>query len=266
MGKKRKNILVTDRERWIEQWSQKLDEGNYIPYFMTQDVASTGSRYRQPGLKSGRCHHFLSTNEQLFFFHLEHEPSVVMIQEQYVCLPLAKTLAIAKHLGVKHPAYNTSIVAPVTTDFLTYLKDGRRVAYSLKQAGALEDKRTVEKQFIEKAYWELEDVEWRVVMSTEVKTIKSQTLEGLHFYGEITEIYTIIQPTWLNHFFSVLDECPGAALRDVVEEAANRCGVTYRFATELFKNAAWNRLLSFDFDVPLHFERPACNFKVVRNG
>lgn len=266
MAKKRKNILVTDRDRWISNWSKNLKEGNYVPYFLTQDIASSGARYRTPGFKSERCHHFLSTNEHLFFFHLDYELLVSEIQEQYALLPLSLTQTIANQLGIKHPAYNSSIAAPLTTDFLVHMSDNTKMAYSIKQEGALEDSRTIEKQFIEKAYWELMGVEWRLIQSNEIKTTKSITLETLHFYRTQTELHQVIQPRWLDHFFSVLEQYPQCALRDVINEAANRCGVQYRFATELFKNAAWNRLLSFNFDVPLHFELPASDFMVVRNG
>lgn len=189
MTKKRKNILLTDRDRWIHEWLEALDAGRYVPFFMTQDVPSSGARFRTPGIKSGRAHHFLSTNEHLFFFHLEFEASVRVIHEQFILLPLSATKAIARALGIKHPCYRSNITSPVSTDFLVHLDDGRRLAYSIKQEGALEDRRTLEKQFIEKAYWELQGVEWRVVTSTEIKTTKSKTLEALHFYGTVTQLH-----------------------------------------------------------------------------
>jgi hypothetical protein len=265
MAKKRKNILRADIERWIGEWSKKKDEGKYIPYFLTQDVASMGHRYRVPSHTSDRAHHFLSTNEYLFNFHLAFKRSIIRVEEQFVLEPMSLTKAIAAALGVKHPSINSSVLVPVTTDFVAYYSDGTKRAFSIKQEGALEDSRTVQKQYIEKAYWELQGVEWRVVTSTEIKRTKSKTLEALHFYGKVTQLHELTQLSWLNHFFDVLEQYPDAALRDVIAEAAERGGVAYRFAVELFKNAVWKKLVRINLDIPLHFERPASDFEVVRN-
>src|SRR4051812_48690593 len=121
MGKKRKNILMSDRERWISQWLKARAEGKYIPYFMTQDVNSTGLRYRVPSHTSERAHHFLSTNEYLF--HFRHAFNQCTIEEQFV-LPLSETRAVATQLGVKHPSYGSRVLAPVTTDFVVYDASG----------------------------------------------------------------------------------------------------------------------------------------------
>lgn len=80
------------------------------------------------------------------------------------------TLAIAKHLGIRHPRINGDGISEwwrMSTDFLlTLRKPGERptlLAISCKKAEELKTRRTRDLLRVERAYWLARDVEWLLI-------------------------------------------------------------------------------------------------------
>jgi len=149
---------------------------DYNPFLTVRDVPSKGRVHRRPALTHNRIVHLLSDLELAVFLLFDWSSSVTDIREQFPLNPEA-TIDIAKRLGIKHPA-SKGVLQVMTTDFLVDLEvDGQLVnhAISIKYAKDLEGQRTLEKQEIEKRFWENEGVDWYVFTEQDipVTTVKN---------------------------------------------------------------------------------------------
>ncbi|MBO9489853.1 Tn7 transposase TnsA N-terminal domain-containing protein [Endozoicomonas sp. G2_1] len=153
----------------------------YSPWLRVQDVReskATGDKIN--GIKVKRVYHTLSPNESNFFYLAEFDNDVLDIREQFPLLPLTLTTAIAKHLGVKHPQVpfvTGGMLNLMTTDFLLTTKTGY-VAVSVKPPNEFDInsknlKRTLEKIEIERVFWELLGVEFKLFAPDEESKIKA---------------------------------------------------------------------------------------------
>lgn len=151
---------------------------DYKPFLTVRDVPSKGRVHRRPSLTNNRIVHLLSDLELAAFLLFDWQPSVTEIREQFPLNPEA-TSDIATRLGIKHPAYK-GVFQVMTTDLLVDLQvNGKSVlhAISVKYADELDNKRTIEKQEMERRFWENEGVDFylfteRDVPKTTIKNIR----------------------------------------------------------------------------------------------
>ncbi len=116
--------------------------------------------------KHGRQMELLSQAEVWWYYVLRWDDNVKDIQEQYP-LSLEKTLALCDQFHVIHPANRQT---RMTTDFLVTYCDGSRRAISIKHdRSILDDPRVVEKQFIEKMYWETAGVPFQILYKEDLE-------------------------------------------------------------------------------------------------
>jgi hypothetical protein len=159
---------------------------NYKPFLTVRDVPSRGRVHRRPSITHSRIVHLLSDLELAAFLLFDWNQSVVDIREQFPLDP-QKTLDIAKRLGIKHPAAQ-GINQVMTTDLLIDIShDGKYItqAISIKYRSDLEDERVVEKQEIERRFWEGEQVSWFLFTEQEIPTTLIQNIKWLfpHLYN-----------------------------------------------------------------------------------
>lgn len=161
-----------------------IGEGeNYKPWLRVQDVPSRGSSAKIRGIKIAREHHTLSEGESAYFYLAEFRNSVVDIREQFPLIPIDLSIKIASNLGVAHPSIPESKVLNVlTTDFLLTCSDKQKgiwyEAISVKSnAKDLADQRTAEKLDIERVWWGLLGVPFRVYVNTPENQTKSKNIQ-----------------------------------------------------------------------------------------
>ncbi len=153
---------------------------HYKPFLTVRDVPSKGRVHRRPAITHGRIVHLLSDLELSAFLLFDWSSSVVDIREQMPLDP-EKTLSIAKRTGIKHPAAK-GVNQVMTTDLLldvNVLGKLKTEAISIKYKDELEEPRVVEKQELERRYWEGEDVKWRVVTEEEIPKTLIQNIRWL---------------------------------------------------------------------------------------
>jgi len=153
---------------------------DYKPFLTVRDVPSKGRVHRRPALTHNRIVHLLSDLELAAFLLFDWSSSVIDIREQFPLNPEA-TIDIAKRLGIKHPAFR-GVLQVMTTDFLVDLEvDGQLVnhAISVKYAEDLEDQRTLEKQELEKRFWENEGVDWYIFTEQDVPVTTVKNIRWL---------------------------------------------------------------------------------------
>lgn len=152
----------------------------YKPYIQCREFNSLGTCSTPIDWKTGRTVELLSQAEKAVWYLLRWEDAVEDIQEQYP-LDLSKTVALAEAYGVRHPKDTHT---RMTTDFLVIMKDKNRYAVSVKSDERdLKNKRTVEKLFLEKAYWESEGVPFVIMLKSKVNMTK------VHNIRMVTEFY-----------------------------------------------------------------------------
>lgn len=142
---------------------------DYKPFLTVRDVPSKGRVHRRPALTHNRVVHLLSDLELAAFLIFDWQTAVIDIREQFPLNPEA-TIDIAKRLGIKHPAYK-GVLQVMTTDLLVDFNfNGQHScqAISVKYAESLEDERTIEKQELERRYWENEGIDWFIFTEHEV--------------------------------------------------------------------------------------------------
>lgn len=264
--KKRKNVTIQDRTRWIHEWQSNWENGVYSPFIRTQDVPSKGNKYRVYGISSGRVHHFLSTNEYLFFFVLEMNTEILNIYEQFPLLPIEKTISIAKELGIKHPRYpGTKIEKPFTSDFFVSMIGNENQVFSIKPEEDLKSDRTVEKQLIEKAYWNLQGIPWMPVTDREIKTTSSKNLAHLYGHSRLDPVLADLQRIWLPKFFAEISYCPFDKICSSIERASAFSGIDFNTGVTLFLNSIWNKLILIDWNQPIYLEKSPIDLGVAPN-
>lgn len=149
----------------------------YKPFLEVRDVPSKGRVHRRPAVTHGRIVHLLSDLELAAFLLFDWLPQVKDIREQFP-LDSEQTIAIAERAGIKHPAFK-GVYQVMTTDLLIDLEQDGQIlthAISVKYRTDLDDKRVVEKQELERRYWESVGVPWYIFTENEVpKTLIQNT-------------------------------------------------------------------------------------------
>lgn len=158
---------------------------HYKPFLTVRDVPSKGRVHRRPSITHGRVVHLLSDLELAAFLLFDWSKSIVDIREQFPLNP-EQTVSIAKRLGIKHPAIR-SVYQVMTSDLLIDIEIGgeyRTQAISMKYRDDLEDPRVIEKQELERRYWESEGIEWYLFTENEVPQTLIQNIKWLipHFH------------------------------------------------------------------------------------
>lgn len=153
---------------------------DYKPFLTVRDVPSKGRVHRRPALTHGRIVHLLSDLELSAFLLFDWSPSIIDIREQFPLDP-EKTLNIANRLGIKHPAFK-GVFQVMTTDLLIDIELNGKIitrAVSIKYREELENPRVIEKQELERRYWEGEQVEWFLFTENEVPITLIQNIKWL---------------------------------------------------------------------------------------
>jgi hypothetical protein len=87
---------------------------------------------------------------------------------------------VASQAGIKYPTDNVSGYPYVMTcDFMITTLNGVK-ARTIKMTAELENPRTLEKLEIERRYWAMQGIEWRIVTEHEITRQKAKNIEWLY--------------------------------------------------------------------------------------
>lgn len=219
----------------------------YIPYLFVHDVPSIGLASRIWGWTTGRVHHVFSMGERKVFYMYDWREDVRDIREQFP-LDQEETLAIADHLGVRHPRDpKTKEYIVMTSDFVFTIVNGQvkeEVIRAVKLKKDLENARVKEKLKIEQVYWEdIRGLDWDVITEDSIDHTLADNVEWVHGHRDVRSLYpltaedvfhieAILTPRVVEGRFRLRDltnECdamlglePGSALSVVRHIIANR--------------------------------------------
>lgn len=156
--------------------------GGYKPFIDHHDLSSLGRSSRVPSAKTGRLHHLFSDIERSAFLEFIRQPQVFDVREQFP-LERAITRRIALEMGVPHPQATPGTDLVMTTDLVVVVRSAGKESWfarAAKPAGALGDKRTLEKLEIERRYWSERGVHWALVTDLDFSQQRRDNLIWLH--------------------------------------------------------------------------------------
>lgn len=174
--------------KWDEvRYHQYLKEGRgqgvgpeYKPWIKVYDFPSNGTVCRIHGQKTGRIHHFMSTNELRYFFLLEWSEQILDIREQYPLADVEQALRIAQEADIGYPKDRISGFPYIlTSDFMITTSSGHLIR-TIKMSDELQNIRTIEKLEIERRYWKLRGIDWKVVTEKEIPVQKAKNIEWIY--------------------------------------------------------------------------------------
>lgn len=168
---------ISDKSR-LKQKRGKVDlkkPENYIPWIKVRDLfRGEGTRHAIVDIyHKSRLIHLMSNIERDVYFTLRSNENVLELFEQFPLLPRRKTEELCNKYLLRHPRDPRTMKNIVmTTDFLLLIKDkeGKKKwqACAVKPSKDLSDKRTREKLFIEKMYWESIGVQWGIMTELQI--------------------------------------------------------------------------------------------------
>ena len=180
MSKRRRTWNQATYERYLKEGQGCGSGADYKPWIRVQDFASQGMVSRVKGRTTGRVHHLLSNNELAYFYLLDWSDSITDIREQYPLSDLDCVIAVAAQAGIKYPTDNISGYPYIMTcDFMIATTSGAK-ARTIKMTKELENPRTLEKLEIERRYWAIQGVDWRIVTEHEISRQKAKNIEWLY--------------------------------------------------------------------------------------
>ncbi|WP_183360009.1 TnsA endonuclease N-terminal domain-containing protein [Geomonas limicola] len=186
--KKRRDVTEKDVLRWLRQGYGQGAGRLYRPFFYVRDVPSRGRSSMFNGLITGRTHHYLSDLESACHVLVEYERGVKDIREQFALLPWEETQEIAEAFGLRHPRYpGTKTPIVMTSDLVvTQKKEGLSVIsvkpFSKVDQANPKNRRTNEKLFIEKVYWQRRNIQWSLVTEREIPLVRAKNLNNLRMH------------------------------------------------------------------------------------
>lgn len=255
MTKKRYEFDEVKIARFIKEGRGNGVGKDYKPWLTVQDVSSNGRSSRVYSFKTGRDHHFLSDLETDLFHLLNWSDAILDIREQYP-LDRAVTRMIANEMGIIHPRdtkTKTDIV--MTTDFVIDVigADNNRFtkALSVKPASALEDKRTLEKQELERRYWQRETINWGIVTDKDLPHVRIGNLRWLHEMYSLDGLKVDHADYWTDkgkRFIGELSRVRSGLIQDFTRHLEDHFSFAQGDAMTVLRHLAATKQISINLD------------------
>lgn len=264
MAKHRYDIDEAKISKFIQQGRGTGHGAKYRPWLTIHDVPSTGRSARPRGRTTGREHHLLSDIEHNVFAMLDWSDVVTDIREQFP-LDRDQTRRIASEMGIPHPTdVNTRCEIVMTTDFLVDVIDHRgcvrQIARSCKKLSKLGNARVLEKQEIERRYWQKAGTEWGIVTEQDVDPAWAENIRFLHEMLRL-ENQEAPRPGYWQAFCEALLSSlrtapPDVSIKSVLQRLEGNMGSQSGDGLKCFRHLAANKYISFDLAQPLSISAP----------
>ncbi|HEV7378053.1 MAG TPA: TnsA endonuclease N-terminal domain-containing protein [Pyrinomonadaceae bacterium] len=259
MKRKRSTTEKLISKRNLEGRGQGRGE-DYKPGLFIQDVPSQGLATRVQGWKTNRVHHFLSKLELLYFYLLEWALNVLDVREQFP-LDLKETLAIAEHLGLRHPTdSHTRHPIVMTTDFLVTIRKPiglEEKARTIKYSQDLSSKRIMEKFEIERLYWRARDIDWGIVTEREINRVIAANVEWVHPYKHTIDL-TPLTANLISRIEALMSPRvvqENVFLRNITDDCDDQLGLPSGSSLMVVRHLIANRRWQIDMSQPIQMSK-----------
>jgi hypothetical protein len=229
-------------QRYLREGRGQGSGAEYIPWIRIQDFSSKGMVSRVKGAKTGRVHHFLSNLEMMFFCLLDWSDEVFDIREQYPLSDLRSAVEIAESAKIRYP-YDVKSGFPyvMTSDFFINTNN-ESLAIAIKTSDELANPRTREKLEIERRYWDLQNVRWKVVTEKQINKTKAKNIEWLSQASDLSRfsISKEKQVTYIAYFMFHYEDCSDT-LGKIIFFRADRPSLGHETWRNLFQTIQRNK-------------------------
>lgn len=269
MAKRRYGFDDAKLARFLKEERGQGHGKDYRPWLTIQDVSSSGRSCRIHSRKTGREHHLLSDIETALFLLLDWSDSVSDIREQFP-LDRDETRRIAADMGVRHPADTQSRIDIVmTTDFVVNWRVGDTItiaARSVKPAGELDKDRTLEKQEIERRYWQIKGVDWGLVTNLDLPAQRIKNLRWLHEMQSLEHMTAPYPGYWddrCGRFLACLPQASGMSTKQFIRLLESTQGFAVGEALTVIRHLAANKRIAIDLDDKFDMQGQVDSFGVA---
>lgn len=269
MAKRRYSFDEDKLARFLKEGRGQGIGKDYRPWLTIQDVSSLGRSSRIHSRKTDREHHLLSDIETALFLLLDWSNSVTDIREQFP-LDRDETRRIAANIGVRHPADTQSRIDIVmTTDFVVNVRAGDTVtlaARSVKPASELDKARTLEKQEIERRYWQIKGVDWGLVTDLDLPAQRIKNLRWLHEMQSLQHMTSPYPDYWndrRDRFLTCLPQASGMSTKQFVRLLEGTQGFAIGEALTVIRHLAANKRITIDLDTKFDMQVQVDTFDVA---
>lgn len=269
MAKRRYSVDEDKIARFLKEGRGQGHGADYHAWLSVQDVSSWGRTARIHSAKTGREHHLLSDIETAIFLLLEWSDSVIDIREQFP-LDRNKTRRIAADMGVRHPYdRETGVDIVMTTDFLVDIRLGngsKLLALSAKPASELDDDRIIEKQEIERRYWNLMCADWGLLTDFDLPIQRIKNLRWLHEMQSLehmTEPYTGYWQDRCNRFLACLPQATGMTIKRFIQHLTSTQGFATGDGLKVLRHLAANKRIAIDLNAQFDMHAPVDVLDIV---
>ncbi|EGQ8704438.1 TnsA endonuclease N-terminal domain-containing protein [Vibrio vulnificus] len=261
--------LITKRElNRISKYIRDRSNGAHKPFITVRQSNSVGLSHIVFSHKTNRCHHLLSLGELALFLHLEHNPDVIDIHEQYP-LPLDETLECAVELNIRHPAKYKERkgrkipAATMTTDIVATLRDANGQLFlqpfNYKPSSSLDPElestrkvsRTQQKFRIEQMYWERHHYQLIQVTENELHPNKTYNLQWLREAYHHAQENKLEESQFQNIRMTLsqrLQMSPKLTLKQHLSDTARMHNITQLAALRIFQHSTYSGQLQVDLN------------------
>jgi hypothetical protein len=275
MAKGKRGTVVTHalRNKWIEDW-KKINEKSpyYFSFLKTQDIKSYGSKSRTPSyVIIGQDLNLLSVNERLFYYQLLFDNKITWVKEQYPLLELERAMLMAKRLNIRYPTYPYSACVEVvmTSDFYCGNIFGSENVYSIKDVKAFasnvtakKKKNLIDKEKIQRMFWETQGVKYHLILSSSIKNTFTQNLEMLAPSIHLGLHNEIILDRWASSFKLNLNADSNIRLSQLLTEVSKHSDISYLDSISLFHHCLWHKHIKANLNIPLFLEKSVSQFEL----
>ncbi len=254
------------REQIVKRHAEGFGCGEGVGYrswLQAHSFSSRGVTTRMNGRIVRRQYVFFSVLEREVFLVAQRMPRVTDIREQVPLWPLEETEALAKSIGVKHPAVAGNPVLMTTDIVLTRnCPEGVRLeVISCKPSGELGGSRVLEKLEIERRYWAEHGASWAIVTERDVPRGLATNLEWIDEHFDLctgTVAPEAVEPC-IHLLREIARSSPQLALCDLCLVADRRLGFLPGTCLTVFRHAVARGIWRVPLDVLIDPSKPLPN-------
>ena len=262
MAKRKYGLTEKKIIKYIKEGRGQGIGREYIPWLKVQDFPSKGRISRVKSWKTGRVHHFLSDLETEYFYYLEWQDDVIDIREQYPIMNRSLCMDIADANNIKYPVDpHTGTPIVITSDFMITKihadKSEEHIVRTAKYMNTLKDKRTLEKLFIEKEYYNIENIDWGIVTENIIPKELVSNVEWAHKAYNLEDIVrdTITREELLFFRYELIETLKikeDEPIIKVINSLQEKYDVEKGTFIYIFKNCIVNKLIKINMNIKIN--------------
>lgn len=262
MAKRKYRLTEKKIIKYIKEGRGQGIGKDYIPWIKIQDFPSNGRVSRVKSWKTGRVHHFLSDLETKYFYYIEWQDDVIDIREQYPLMDRILAMDIAYINNIRYPVDpKTKTPIVMTTDFMITKvnkeKAEQHVARTVKYLANLEDKRALEKLFIEKQYYKQKNIDWGIVTEDKIPDELVSNIKWVHKAYNLEDIVsdslTIEELLFFRYeLIETLKNKKDESIKEIIDLLQKKYSVPRGTFLYIFRNCIINKILKINMDIKIN--------------